>query len=127
MPQQQMPQPQRAAYAPQTQQAAYRPPQQQQQRPSVPAQAAQRPMVAPAPLRQAPRQPRPSAAYDPVPKNGIGCLGRIAILLIVLALAALIGVEIGNRIAKDRGGEPVTHRLGISVSRQLAGFRGSAL
>ena len=111
-------------YAPQTQQPAYRPP---QQRPSVPAQVAQRPMAAPAPLRQAPRQPRPAASYDPVPKNGIGCLGRIAILLIVLALAALIGVEIGNRIAKDRGGEPVTHRLGFSVSRELIGFRGSAL
>jgi len=112
-----------AAYAPQSQQAAYRPP---QQRPSLPQQQAPRP-VAPTQLRQAPRQPRP-VAYDPVPKNGIGCLGRIAILLIVLALAALIGVEIGNKIAKDRG-EPgiLSHKFGVSISRELAGFRGSAL
>jgi serine/threonine protein kinase, bacterial len=114
-----------AGYAPQSQQAAaYRPP--QQQRAAAPQQPPQRP-TAPTQLRQAPRQPRP-VAYDPVPKNGIGCLGRIAILLIVLALAALIGVEIGNKIAKDRG-EPgiLTHKLGVSVSRELGGFRGSAL
>jgi serine/threonine protein kinase, bacterial len=112
-----------AGYAPQSQQAAYRPP---QQRPAVPQQQVQRP-TAPTQLRQAPRQPRPPA-YDPVPKNGIGCLGRIAILLIVLALAALIGVEIGNKIAKDRG-EPgiLTHKFGVSISRELSGFRGSAL
>ena len=118
-----MPQHRPAAYAPQSQQAAYRPP---QQRPSVPQQQAVRP-TAPTQLRQAPRQPRP-VAYDPVPKNGIGCLGRIAILLIVLALAALIGVEIGNKIAKDRG-EPgiLSHKFGVSISRELGGFRGSAL
>ena len=112
-----------AAYAPQSQQAAYRAP---QQRPAVPQQQAVRP-TAPTQLRQAPRQPRP-VAYDPVPKNGIGCLGRIAILLIVLALAALIGVEIGNKIAKDRG-EPgiLSHKFGVSISRELGGFRGSAL
>jgi serine/threonine-protein kinase len=113
-----------AGYAPQSQQAAsYRPP---QQRSAAPPQAQQRP-VAPTQLRQAPRQPRP-VAYDPVPKNGIGCLGRVAILLIVLALAALIGVEIGNRIAHDRG-EPgiLTHKLGVSIGYELGGFRGSAL
>jgi serine/threonine-protein kinase len=102
-------------YAPQSQQAAYLPP---QQRAAAPVQQP-RPVVGPAPLRQAPRQPRPPAAYDPVPRNGIGCLGRIAILLIVLALAALIGVEIGNKIAKDRGEPSLTHRLGFSISRQI--------
>ena len=114
--------PRSTGYAPQSQQPAYRPP---QQRTASPAQQ-QRPVAAPAPLRQAPRQPRPPAAYDPVPKNGVGCLGRIAILLIVLALAALIGVEIGNRIARNHG-VSLTHGLGVSISRQLNGFRGSAL
>ena len=117
-----------AGYAPQSQQAAaYRPPPPSpQQRLSAPPQSAQRP-TAPTQLRQAPRQPRP-AAYDPVPKNGIGCLGRVAILFIVLALAALIGVEIGNKIAKDRG-EPglLGHKYGVSISHELAGFSGSAL
>jgi serine/threonine-protein kinase len=114
--------PRPGGYAPQSQQAAaYRPP--QQQRPAVPPQRPQ----APTQLRQAPRQPRP-VAYDPVPKNGIGCLGRIAILFIVLAIAALIGIEIGNKIAKDRG-EPglSSHRLSVSISRELNGFSGSAL
>jgi len=63
-----------------------------------------------------------------VPRNGIGCRGRLAILLIVLALAALIGVEIGNRIAKNRGESGVlTHPLGVSVMSEQIGFRGSAL
>jgi hypothetical protein len=79
------------------------------------------------PLRQAPRQPRPSV-YDPAPRNGIGCLGKLAILLIVLALAALIGVEIGNRIAKDRGGSGLfNHRAGVSISHQQNGSSGSSL
>jgi serine/threonine-protein kinase len=111
--------PSRGGYAPQAQQAAYLPPQQR------PAHFAPPPrQQTPAPLRQAPRQPRPG--YDPAPRNGIGCLGKLAILLIVLALAALIGVEIGNRIAKDRGvhGFPNDHGS-VSISHQLSGFRGS--
>jgi serine/threonine-protein kinase len=109
--------PRNAGYAPQSQQSAYRPPQQRVAAPVQPRQP-QHP-VGPVPLRQAPRQPRPAAAYEPVPKSGVGCLGRIAILLIVLALAALIGVEIGNRIAKDRGESAITHRPGFSMSRQI--------
>ncbi|HEX4787133.1 MAG TPA: protein kinase [Actinospica sp.] len=110
----------RNAYAPQAQQSAYLPP---QQRPAPlsppPRQQGQ------APLRQAPRQPRP-AGYDPVPGNGIGCLGKLAILLIVLALAALIGVEIGNKIAKERGGSGILNRGGsVSISHQLDGSSGS--
>jgi serine/threonine-protein kinase len=112
--------PRSTGYAPQSQQSAYRPP---QQRAAVPVQQPvqqPRPVVAPpSPLRQAPRQPRPAAAYDPVPKSGIGCLGRIAILLIVLALAALIGVEIGNKIAKNRAEPSLIHRVGFSISRQI--------
>jgi serine/threonine-protein kinase len=109
-----------AGYAPQSQQqSAYLPPQQRAAAPVAPVQQPRPVSGGPAPLRQAPRQPRPPAAYDPVPRNGIGCLGRIAILLIVLALAALIGVEIGNRIAKDRGEPSLTHRLGVSISRQI--------
>ena len=116
------PGPGRGAYAPQTRQAAYLPP---QQRISAPPSLQQRPPAA-APLRQAPRQPRPTA-YDPTPSNGIGCLGKLAILLIVLALAALIGVEIGNRIAKDRNDSSLLgHRPGASISQQLTGFRGSS-
>ena len=121
--------PRSTGYAPQNQQSAYRPPQ-QRSAPPAPVQQPQpqqRPAAGPNPLRQAPRQPRPVAAYEPTSKNGVGCLGRIAILLIVLALAALIGVEIGNRIAAKRGEETFTHRLGLSVISQLDGFRGSAL
>lgn len=114
--------PGRSAYAPQTRQAAYLPP---QQRISAPPPLQQRPPSS-APLRQAPRQPRP-AAYDPSPSNGIGCLGKLAILLIVLALAALIGVEIGNRIAKDRNDSSLFgHRPGASISQQPTGFSGSS-
>ena len=114
--------PGRSAYAPQTRQPAYLPP---QQRITAPPPLQQRP-PSPAPLRQAPRQPRPTA-YDPTPNNGIGCLGKLAILLIVLALAALIGVEIGNRIAKDRNDSGLFgHRSGASISQQAAGFSGSS-
>ena len=106
--------PGRGAYAPQSQQTAFRPP---QQRPAP----QQRPVVAPAPLRQAPRQPRPTS-YDAAPKAGLGCLGRLAILFIVLALAALIGVEIGNRIAKDHGETGLLFRnSGVSVTSAVTG------
>jgi serine/threonine-protein kinase len=109
----------RNAYAPQTQQSAYLPPQQR------PAHFAPPRQPASAPLRQAPRQPRP-AGYEPVSSSGIGCLGKLAILLIVLALAALIGVEIGNRIAKERGGSGILNHGGsVSISHQLTGFSGS--
>jgi serine/threonine-protein kinase len=112
--------PGRSAYAPQTRQPAYLPP---QQRIAAPPQQ-QRPQGAP--LRQAPRQPRPTG-YDPTPSNGIGCLGKLAILLIVLALAALIGVEIGNRIAKDRNDSGLFgHRPGAAISQPLNGFSGSS-
>jgi len=110
--------PARGAYAPQSPQPAYRPPQQQR----IAAPAPQR-QPAPGPMRQAPRQPRP-AGYDPAPGNGIGCLGKLAILLIVLALAALIGVEIGNRIANNRNGSGLFGHH-ASISQQLPGFRGS--
>ena len=112
--------PRSTGYAPQSQQSAYRPPQQRAAAP--PQQPVQQPRSVvgpPPPLRQAPRQPRPAAAYDPVPKSGIGCLGRIAILLIVLALAALIGVEIGNKIAKNRAEPSLIDRVGFSISRQI--------
>jgi serine/threonine-protein kinase len=110
----------RGAYAPQSVQPAYRPPQQR-----VVAPPPQRPVTAPPPLRQAPRQPRPAAAYDPVPKSGIGCLGKLAILLIVLALAALIGVEIGDRIARNHSTSGLGGRVGVSVVAPWDGFRGS--
>jgi hypothetical protein len=112
--------PSRNAYAPQTRQPAYLPP---QQRPAHLPPARQ---PAGAPLRQAPRQPRP-VGYDTAPRNGIGCLGKLAILFIVLALAALIGVEIGNRIAKDRGESGIlNHHASVSISYRQPGFRGSS-
>ncbi|WP_051451256.1 serine/threonine-protein kinase [Actinospica robiniae] len=115
--------PPRGAYAPQGG-SAYRPPQQAPQQRIVQPQP-QRRVDAPPPLRQAPRQPRPGAAYDPLPKSGIGCLGKLAILLIVLALAALIGVEIGNRIARNHN-NPMNNRSGVSIIVPWNGFGGSS-
>lgn len=117
--------PQRGAYAPQPQ-TGYRPPQQPQQPPQRMVQPQQQRRVdAPPALRQAPRQPRPASAYEPLPKSGIGCLGKLAILLIVLALAALIGVEIGNRIAKNHN-NPMNNRSGVSIIVPWDGFGGSS-
>ncbi|MBR7839082.1 hypothetical protein KDL01_37800, partial [Actinospica durhamensis] len=112
--------PPRGAYAPQSAQSAYRPPQQRVIHPPQP-QSQQRPVVGPQPLRQAPRQPRPVSAYEP--KSGIGCLGKIAILLIVLALAALIGVKIGDRIARNHTSG---NSSGVSIIVPWNGFRGSS-
>jgi serine/threonine-protein kinase len=71
-----------------------------------PAQAAQYRPQQPtynAPRNKAPRQPQTYSPNAPA-QSGLGCLSKLAILVIVLAIAIAIGVTVGKQLAKNRSG-----------------------
>ena len=109
-----VPQAQPQAHRPQVQTPPARqaPPQQQpQSRPNPQQYARQAP---PPPMRQAPRYPRD---YGNQPAQGrgsrLGCLGKLAILLIVLLVATAIGLAIGKALERKNLGGEVRQRPGI--------------
>jgi len=81
----------------------------QQARPAQPAGQTQysRPAPAPAPKRQASRYPRDYAAPAAAPRAGLSCLSKLAILVMVLVAATVIGLAIGKALERkhlDGGG-----------------------
>lgn len=53
-----------------------------------------------APRNQAPRQPQSYSQNAPAQRTGLSFLSKIAILVIVLAMAVAIGVTVGKQLAK---------------------------
>ncbi|MBS2965823.1 hypothetical protein KGA66_22415, partial [Actinocrinis puniceicyclus] len=53
-----------------------------------------------APRNKAPRQPQSYAPNAPAKRTGLGCLSKLAILVIVLAIAVAVGVTVGRQLAK---------------------------
>jgi serine/threonine protein kinase, bacterial len=88
----------RVGHQPQPQpQAPLQPPPRQQQyaRPNTyPPQ----PAYPPAPRKQAPRYPQTYAGTTPAPRAGLSCLSKLALLVVILAVAVLIGVMVGRYI-----------------------------
>ncbi|HEY3872952.1 MAG TPA: protein kinase [Actinocrinis sp.] len=52
----------------------------------------------PAPRKQAPRYPQNYTGTPPAPRAGLSCLSKLALLVIILAVAVLVGVAVGHYI-----------------------------
>lgn len=87
-------------------QQAPRPAAQVPQRPIQPTQPAQyrqpQQQTYQAPRNKAPRQPQAYSRNAPPKKTGLSFLSKLAILVIVLAIAVALGVTVGRQIAKHR-------------------------
>lgn len=72
----------------------------QHPRQPVPAQYTPQPNTYQQPRNKAPRHPQTYAPSAPVKSSGLSCLSKLAILVIVLAIAIAAGVAVGKQIAR---------------------------
>ncbi|HEU5355179.1 MAG TPA: protein kinase [Actinocrinis sp.] len=103
------PTPQQQNPYPMAYQQAPRPPVQPAQRPIQPAQQPQpaqyrqpQQQTYQAPRNKAPRQPQSYSPNATAKTSGLSCLSKLAILVIVLAIAVALGITVGKQLAKHR-------------------------
>ena len=121
------PTPQQQNPYPMAYQQAPRPAAQPTQRPIQPAQPSQaaqyrqpQQQTYQAPRSQAPRQPQTYSPNAAAKTSGLSCLSKLAILVIVLAIAVALGVTVGKQLAKHRPTGFSTNRTsGSSVATSV--------
>lgn len=90
-------------------------------RPSAyPPQPTYPPAPPPAPRKQAPRYPQNYTGTPPAPRAGLSCLSKLALLVIILAVAVLVGVAVGHYIQSHEHVRFNTHNSTVQFGAPAA-------